>query len=105
MRGFKKVSGVNRLRSHMALVLALTVVTTGCVAGSKIRENAAVVRQDLKTARENGAYRCAPRELALAEANLAFTEGELFEGDTLNQLWPVEKKLPPLWWWDDAPKN
>ncbi len=31
--------------------------------------------------------------------------GELFEGDTLKQLWPVEKKLPPLWWWDDAPKN
>ncbi|MCH7765990.1 MAG: PD40 domain-containing protein [Acidobacteria bacterium] len=31
--------------------------------------------------------------------------GELFEGDTLNQLWPVEKKLPPLWWWNDAPKN
>ncbi len=31
--------------------------------------------------------------------------GELFEGDTLNQRWPVEKELPPLWWWDDAPKN
>jgi Tol biopolymer transport system component len=29
--------------------------------------------------------------------------GELFEGDTLNQLWPVEKKLPPLWWWDEKP--
>ena len=31
--------------------------------------------------------------------------GELFEGDTLNQLWPVEKPLEPLWWWDDGPKN
>ena len=31
--------------------------------------------------------------------------GELFEGDTLKQLWPVEKELPPLWWWNDAPKN
>jgi hypothetical protein len=30
-------------------------------------------------------------------------EGELFEGDTLNQVWPVEKKLPPLWWWDEKP--
>ncbi|MGH9804472.1 MAG: amidohydrolase family protein, partial [Candidatus Acidiferrales bacterium] len=29
--------------------------------------------------------------------------GELFEGDTLNQLWPAEKPLPPLWWWDDKP--
>jgi len=29
--------------------------------------------------------------------------GELFEGDTLNQVWPREKPLPPLWWWDDKP--
>ncbi len=27
--------------------------------------------------------------------------GELFEGDTLNQLWPEQKPLPPLWWWSD----
>jgi hypothetical protein len=30
--------------------------------------------------------------------------GELYEGDTLKQVWPVEKELPPLWWWKDAPK-
>ncbi len=30
-------------------------------------------------------------------------DGELFEGDTLNQLWPRERKLPPLWWWEDKP--
>jgi Tol biopolymer transport system component len=29
--------------------------------------------------------------------------GELFEGDTLDQVWPRERKLPPLWWWNDAP--
>ena len=29
--------------------------------------------------------------------------GELFEGDTLNQLWPQQKPLAPLWWWDDEP--
>lgn len=29
--------------------------------------------------------------------------GELFEGDTLNQLWPVQKPLPALWWWSDKP--
>ena len=27
--------------------------------------------------------------------------GELFEGDTLNQVWPEQKKLPPLWFWND----
>ncbi len=29
--------------------------------------------------------------------------GELFEGDTLNQVWPVQKLLAPLWWWNDHP--
>jgi imidazolonepropionase-like amidohydrolase len=30
--------------------------------------------------------------------------GELFEGDTLNQVWPQQKPLPPLWWWNQPPK-
>ena len=27
--------------------------------------------------------------------------GELFEGDTLNQIWPKQKTPPRLWWWDE----
>ena len=27
--------------------------------------------------------------------------GELFEGDTLDRIWPDRKPLPPLWWWDE----
>ena len=30
--------------------------------------------------------------------------GALFDGDTMDQIWPVEKKLPSLWWWTDGPK-
>jgi len=31
--------------------------------------------------------------------------GELFEGDTLNQIWPEQKKLEPLFFWSyDTPK-
>jgi len=32
--------------------------------------------------------------------------GELFEGDTLNEVWPEQKKLEPLWFWNnyDTPK-
>ena len=30
--------------------------------------------------------------------------GELYEGDTLDQVWPVQKKLPKFWWWNAAPK-
>jgi hypothetical protein len=30
-------------------------------------------------------------------------DGELFEGDTLNQTWPLQKPLPPRWWWNEKP--
>jgi hypothetical protein len=29
--------------------------------------------------------------------------GELFEADTLNTIWPVAKTLPKPFWWDTAP--
>jgi Tol biopolymer transport system component len=28
-------------------------------------------------------------------------DGVLYEGDTLDQVWPQRKPLPRLWWWDD----
>jgi hypothetical protein len=27
--------------------------------------------------------------------------GDLWEGDTLNQVWPVQKPLPEMWWWKE----
>ncbi len=29
-------------------------------------------------------------------------DGEMFDGATLDQVWPIEKPLEPLWWWDDV---
>ncbi|HKQ61403.1 MAG TPA: amidohydrolase family protein [Candidatus Polarisedimenticolaceae bacterium] len=29
--------------------------------------------------------------------------GELFRGDTLDRVWPRERPLPALWWWDERP--
>ncbi len=29
--------------------------------------------------------------------------GELFDGETLNEVWPEQKPLAPLWWWNDKP--
>ena len=29
--------------------------------------------------------------------------GELFDGNTLDQVWPLKKPLAPLWWWNDHP--
>ncbi len=31
--------------------------------------------------------------------------GELFEGDTLNQLWPTPKPLAPQYWWGTGPNG
>ncbi len=31
--------------------------------------------------------------------------GELYEGDTLKQVWPVERDLPPFWWWAGEPTD
>lgn len=31
--------------------------------------------------------------------------GELFEGDTLNQLWPTPKPLGPQYWWGTEPRE
>ena len=30
-------------------------------------------------------------------------DGQLFEGDTLNEIWPRQKPLPPVWWSKDKP--
>ena len=29
--------------------------------------------------------------------------GEIFEGSTLDRIWPSPKKLQPLWWWTSSP--
>ena len=31
---------------------------------------------------------------------LVMKNGELFDADHLNQIWPEKKPLPPLWWWE-----
>jgi outer membrane protein OmpA-like peptidoglycan-associated protein len=56
------------------------VAVTGC-AGVQMQQNVYQVRLIAKEARDNGAYRCAPRQLALAEVNIDFADAELGEGD------------------------
>ena len=31
--------------------------------------------------------------------------GALYEGDTLNQVWPTQEALPDQWWWHLAPEE
>ena len=30
-------------------------------------------------------------------------DGRLYEGDTLDQVWPSVRKMPRTWWVDDVP--
>jgi OOP family OmpA-OmpF porin len=66
-------------RQSIAL-FALVLTAGGCVSGAQVRASAEVIKVDLERARRSGAMRCAPRELATAEASLEFALGELDEG-------------------------
>ncbi len=67
------------LASALLSVLALT---SACVSGSKIRADSEVIQADVERARRNGALKCAPAELAVAEAHLDFARGELSQGSS-----------------------
>ena len=38
-----------------------------------------------------------------ARIRYVMKNGELFDGSTLDQVWPAAKPLGRLWWWDDEP--
>ncbi|MBL8951136.1 MAG: OmpA family protein [Myxococcaceae bacterium] len=63
-----------------ALLLSSFVLCAACVTGQQVRAKSEVIKSDIERARRSGAMRCAPRELATAEANLDFAQGELAEG-------------------------
>ena len=64
----------------LGLVLVLSFM--GCHSGPQIRASGDVIKTDIERARRSNALRCAPRELASAEANLDFAMGELDEGNS-----------------------
>ncbi len=79
-----------RIQAGTALLLlsGVCLVLTGCW-GQEIRGEAGGVADIIKKARTNGAYVCAPKELALAEAHLERTEDEL----DLGNLIPARKHV------------
>ncbi|WNG49257.1 OmpA family protein [Archangium minus] len=59
---------------------SLLLLSAACVSGNKVRADSEVIQADIERARRSGAMRCAPVELATAEANLDFARGELSQG-------------------------
>ncbi len=54
---------------------------SACSTGETLRQEAQSIRKDIARAKEAGAVRCAPRELAMAESHVDFLDTELDEGD------------------------
>ena len=64
------------------LGLVLLCCVSACHSGPQIRASGDIIKTDIERARRSNALRCAPRELASAEANLDFALGELDEGNS-----------------------
>ena len=87
--------------SALALVVGLMAVTLpvrvaaeddlGSLEPGKLADLVVLERSPLQDIRNTNTFR------------LVMKNGELYDGDTLDRLWPTEKKLEPLWWWDDGP--
>jgi len=69
------------MTSRAAAILVAIGLTLGACAGQTIRTQTATTEGLLVTARDNGAMRCAPIELALAESNNDFANHALDEGN------------------------
>ena len=66
----------------LLLLAAAGTALPGCI-GQQVRGQANGVQDIVKNARKNGAYYCAPKELALAEAHLHRTRNELDLGNLI----------------------
>lgn len=79
----RRVRSVNAARGSRAgsLVLLCCVACFGCARGFVADARVSQLRRELERVREKGGRQCAPREMALADAHLAFARAELRQGD------------------------
>jgi outer membrane protein OmpA-like peptidoglycan-associated protein len=66
----------------LSAACAAFALLAGCVTGAALRQRAEGISADVKVAHDQNAENCAPRELAVAEANLRFAQLELEQGDS-----------------------
>jgi outer membrane protein OmpA-like peptidoglycan-associated protein len=66
--------------SALLLIVVGVVPLAGCARGTVLRGRIDGIRDVVEQAERNGAYQCAPRELALAKAHLDFADADLAQG-------------------------
>jgi OmpA-OmpF porin, OOP family len=70
------------VRSSVVLLLCgVLVISTSCAQGPVMRGRIDGIEGIVKKAEQNGAMRCAPRELALAKAHIRFAATDLDQGE------------------------
>jgi len=80
-------------RALALCLIALVVIATGCTQAPRLRGQIAGLEKLTEQAERNGAIRCAPRELAVAQSNLKFAKIELEQGfvsKALKHIWVAE---------------
>jgi len=40
-----------------------------------------------------------------AKIRYVMKNGRLYEGETLNEIWPRSRPLPSMWWWGQEPNG
>jgi outer membrane protein OmpA-like peptidoglycan-associated protein len=73
-----------KLRSVIVAVSVAMAALTGFSCGAELKGRADGVNKLIKLAWDHGAYRCAPKDLTLAEANLRFAREHLSQGNYHN---------------------
>ncbi len=69
-----------------ALVWLLAASAAGCVSGASLRLESETMTTRLDAARQGGAYRCAPKELARTETQLDFLLIEIDQGNSVRAI-------------------
>jgi len=81
-------SSVPATVSGVAFLLMMPVLV-GC-PGSQLKRQLVGIKQTIDQARNNGAYLCAPVELAMAESHYDFSQADLYYGDYFSAKEQVE---------------
>jgi len=69
-------------RLARALGVLSLAIAAGCASGMRVRADSSATAAKIDLARRGDAQRCAPRELATAEANLDFANADLDAGES-----------------------
>ncbi len=72
------------MKNKLAILMSVAItalLATACSTSGQMQGTIPAIEKKISQARERGSYRCAPRELAMAEAHLEFMKYEMKAGD------------------------